>query len=52
MILNLILAISLLFNVFFTWFMYDYAQDWPNKKEDFDQHMTELYSQIESKKKK
>ena len=28
------------------WFIYSYAKDWPNTKEDFDSHMQEIYEKI------
>jgi len=42
----ILFLISLLFNGMWIWFLTSYAKDWPNLKEDFDNHMQDIYNKI------
>ena len=45
-IVSILLGISLTINVMWFLFMYDYAKDWPNEKQDFDEHMTKIHNYL------
>ena len=48
----ILFVVCLLGNILWMWFMYSYARDWPNEKDDFDRHMTDAYEKIKAAKDK
>lgn len=45
-----VLVVILAATLYSTWrFFHEYVKDWPNLKDDFDEHMIELYNIWNSK---